>query len=132
MALGKILLVDDEKDIVTLISQYLVAKGYQVVTATRAEDAIQAARSARPDVILMDMMMPDMTGGEAVKLLQSDPRTADIPVLFLTAMITKNGEASGQLNFKVDGRVYDVIAKPVEHGELLGKIEEAMKRKGEG
>ena len=83
----KILTVDDEERIVQLINDILSSKGYDVLTAVSSKEAIRKSKKSSPDLIVMDIMMPDLDGAEAVKLLKEDPSTKDIPILFLSGII---------------------------------------------
>ena len=81
-----ILLVDDNQDFLTAGQQFLATLGYHVTTASDGEQALEAVALERPDIILMDVMMPRLDGWDTLKTLQSSPQTADIPVLMLTAL----------------------------------------------
>jgi two-component system alkaline phosphatase synthesis response regulator PhoP len=81
----KIMAVDDERHIVRLIQVNLERAGYQVVTAFDGADALKKADSERPDVIVLDVMMPKMDGFEVLKRLQANPATREIPIIMLTA-----------------------------------------------
>ncbi len=81
-----ILLVDDNEDFITAGQQFLATLGYHVTTASDGEQALDAVALERPDIILMDVMMPRLNGWDTLKALQSDPETAHIPVLMLTAL----------------------------------------------
>jgi len=112
--LRRVLIVDDEEDIRTIaeVSLQLTA-GWEVATATCAREGIRAARDWRPDAILLDVMMPDMNGPAAVDELQSDPDTAKIPVVLLTAKV----RAADQQRYVRPG-VRGVIAKPFDPMKL--------------
>jgi two-component system alkaline phosphatase synthesis response regulator PhoP/two-component system response regulator VicR len=81
----KIMAVDDERHIVRLIQVNLERAGYQVVTAFDGPDALRKANSERPDLIVLDVMMPKMDGFEVLKRLQANPETREIPIIMLTA-----------------------------------------------
>jgi len=81
----KILAVDDEKHILRLVQINLEKAGYDVYTGSNGQEAIERTREVQPDLIVMDVMMPIMDGFEALKTLKADPKTADIPVIMLTA-----------------------------------------------
>ena len=81
----RILAVDDEKHILRLVQINLEKAGYLVVTATNGREALEAVALERPDLIVMDVMMPEMDGLEALQHLKNDEQTADIPVVMLTA-----------------------------------------------
>jgi len=81
----KILAVDDERHIVRLVEVNLARAGYQVVTAFDGREALEKVKSERPDLIVLDVMMPYMDGFEVLNVLKKDPETKDIPVIMLTA-----------------------------------------------
>ncbi len=85
MATHKILACDDERHIVRLIQVNLERAGYNVITAFDGTDALRKVESDRPDLIVLDVMMPKMDGFEVLKRLQANPETRDIPVIMLTA-----------------------------------------------
>jgi two-component system alkaline phosphatase synthesis response regulator PhoP/two-component system response regulator VicR len=81
----KILTCDDEKNIVRLIQVNLERQGYEVVTAYNGRECLEKVETEQPDLILLDLMMPEMTGFEVLEVLKADPKTAKIPVIMLTA-----------------------------------------------
>ncbi|HNV23616.1 MAG TPA: response regulator, partial [Candidatus Omnitrophota bacterium] len=83
----KILLVDDEKEIVQLLDKKLSQEGFEVIKLSSGKEAVDKTKKYLPDLVLMDIMMPDIDGAEAVKLLQKDTLTRNIPVLFLSGIL---------------------------------------------
>jgi two-component system phosphate regulon response regulator PhoB len=81
----KILIVDDEPDVADLVSYHLKAKGFQVLTETNPTVSIATARSFLPDLVILDIMMPDLNGMQVCRILRADPRLAHVPIIFLTA-----------------------------------------------
>lgn len=114
----KILIVDDEEDILHFLELVLREKGYEVVTASGGHDALTRAQIERPDLVLLDIMMPQMDGWEVLKLLRVDEETAAIPV----AMLSARTEARDRVQGLQEGAI-DYICKPFSLQELLGKIE---------
>ncbi len=114
----KILAVDDEAEVLSLLEKRLVAAGYEVVTATNGKDAIAIAKRDLPALIVLDILMPGMDGSETAAKLQDDPKTRNIPVLFLTCLFTKREE---HLEGHEVGRNF-FVAKPYEPQELLSEI----------
>jgi DNA-binding response OmpR family regulator len=114
----KILIVDDEEDILHFLELVLREKGYQVVTATNGHDALTTAQIEKPDLVLLDIMMPQMDGWEVLKLLRVDDETSDIPV----AMLSARTEAKDRVQGLQEGAI-DYICKPFSLQELLVKIE---------
>jgi CheY-like chemotaxis protein len=88
----KILLVDDSKFLRLATERALARAGYDVTTAVDGENALQMAREKRPDLILLDMLLPKMTGPDVLKALKKDPQTASIAVVALTGLSHKNAE----------------------------------------
>jgi len=114
----KILVVDDEDDILHFLELVLREKGYQVATAMGGQEALTKAQLERPDLVLLDIMMPQMDGWEVLKLLRVDDETASIPV----AMLSARTEARDRVQGLQEGAV-DYICKPFSLQELLGKID---------
>lgn len=119
----RILVVDDEADIVRMLKYNLEKEGYEVATANNGRAAIEKAH-ARPDLIVLDVMMPQMDGWEVIRQLKRTPETASIPVLFLTAKGTEIDEVLG-LELGAD----DYIVKPISPRKLLARIKTALRKK---
>ncbi len=113
-----IMVVDDEDDILHFLELVLREKGYDVVTAASGHEALTTAQIERPDLVLLDIMMPQMDGWEVLKLLRVDEVTASIPV----AMLSARTEAKDRVQGLQEGAI-DYICKPFSLQELLGKIE---------
>ena len=113
----KILLVDDEPNNLKLLQQILTDH-YQLIFAPNGEKALAAANAHAPDLVLLDIMMPDMTGYEVCKRLQEDRKTESIPVIFVTAMGEQDDETRG---FDVGG--VDFIHKPVSGPIVLRRVQ---------
>lgn len=117
MQAGKVLVVDDSPTDLHLITGYLMNNGYTPVTASNAEEAIQKALSEKPDLVLMDVVMPGMNGYEATRALSKNPDTANIPVLIISS--------KGQDTDKIWGMrqgAKDYLVKPVDEKTLIAKI----------
>ena len=123
----RILIVDDEQKILKLLDIELSAMGYDVIQAENARQAVEKAKAGSPNLILMDVILPDMTGAQAVKILKDHADTKNIPVVFLTAMVERKEGQGGWASINVDEHRYPVIAKPVDSEELLLKVKEALK-----
>ncbi len=119
----KILVVDDEKDIIDLLSYNLNKEGFSVITARNGRDALESARQ-KPDLIILDVMMPEMNGLQVVQELKKDKNTASIPVLLLTAKGSEIDEIVG-LEVGAD----DYIVKPVKIGKIIARVHTALRRK---
>lgn len=121
-----VLVVDDNKDTLTLLDTELSYEGFRVIQAHNGRDAFLKAQNFLPDLVLMDIVMPDMNGGQAIKMLKDNPKTKNIPVIFLTAMLTKEEEKLGQAGISVEGTTYPTIAKPFTAEELMSEINKVM------
>jgi len=116
----KILLIDDEKDFCFFVKQNLEATGeFAVITANRGEEGIDLAREKKPDLILLDILMPNLSGPDAAEILKNDPQTKEIPLIFLTAVVTKD-EMGVESIREIGGQNF--IAKPVDTESLVSSI----------
>ena len=121
----KILLVDDEESITRTLKLFLDRRGgYEVRTENRGSQAIQVARDFRPDLIVLDIVMPDADGGAIAQDLGEDPELKSVPIVFLSALIKEN-EIGGQGVVIGDGG-HTYLAKPVEPDALIGHIQERL------
>ncbi len=115
----KILIVDDERDALFILEKELAARGYSVITADNGNDALHLAKSEHPDLIILDLLMPDMSGWIIDARLKGDLKTKDIPVILLTCLLQKKEEEE-------QGRVISdqvFIAKPYSIEGLSTQIE---------
>ncbi|MDD3375468.1 MAG: response regulator [Candidatus Omnitrophica bacterium] len=124
--MSKILIVDDEPDILKILEKELSAEGYDVLKAATGLQSIDLAKQDTPDLILMDMILPDMGGAEAIKAMKNYPELKNVPVLFITAMVKLEEETDDPLKINIDNSWYDTIAKPFDREELLKKIKETL------
>ena len=119
----KILLVDDEPDVLELLEFNLEAAGYSTVTAVDGADALTKARRYQPNLIIMDVMMPEMNGLEACKVLRRDPNLATVPIILLTA---RAGEIDRVLGLELGAN--DYLTKPFSPRELVLRVKELLRR----
>lgn len=126
MVYKKILIVDDEEETLRLMDKKLTAEGYHVIRAKSAAEALQKAKSLLPDLILMDIMLPDKDGPAAVQILQTEPTIKDIPVIFVSGILSKADSEDVELDLKVAGRSYFAFPKPFTPAALLNKIHEVL------
>ncbi|MBD1431281.1 response regulator transcription factor [Sphingobacterium sp. DN00404] len=119
----KILVVDDERDIVDLISYSLTKEGYQVYQAYNGKEGIEVAKQVNPDLIILDVMMPEMDGIEACRLMRSMPEFKQTFMVFLTARSEEYSEIAG-FNVGAD----DYIAKPIKPRALMSRINAILRR----
>jgi len=113
---GTILVVDDLPQNVRLLEAVLVPRGYTVVAATSGREALERAASDPPDLILLDIVMPEMDGYEVCRTLRADPATSFLPIV----MITASGEQEKVV--AIESGADDFIAKPFDHAELLARV----------
>ncbi len=119
MSKATILLIDDETQLLTLLTDILEARGYSVITADNGTDGYNLATSKRPDVIILDLAMPDIDGGQVAQHLRETPQTEHIPIIFLTALLSKDIEANNK--HIVGGNI--MFAKPCDFGDLIKQID---------
>ena len=118
----KILVVDDEKDIVEMLKYNLQKEGYKVSTAYNGKEALERAQQ-RPDLILLDIMMPEIDGFQVLKSLKQNTNTRSIPVLFLTA---KGAETDEIVGLEIGAE--DYIVKPISIGKILARVRAVLRR----
>src|SRR5690606_17728592 len=119
----KILLVDDEPDILEIVSYNLTTEGYQVITAENGIEAVKKAKKELPHLIILDVMMPEMDGIEACELIRKDPNLKDVVITFLTA----RGEDYSQLA-GFDAGADDYITNPIKPKVLVSKVKALLRR----
>jgi two-component system alkaline phosphatase synthesis response regulator PhoP len=123
--MAKILIAEDERDIRDLITFTLRFAGYEVVAANNGEEAVGLAQQERPDLILMDVRMPRMTGYEACAVMKEDPNLKDIPVIFLSA---KGQESEIQAGMSAGATEY--LLKPFAPDQLTARIQSILTQRG--
>ena len=121
MAKGKILVVDDEIYIVHILDFSLGMEGYDVVTALDGEQALEKIKTEKPDLIVLDIMMPKLDGYEVCKTIKSDPATKQIPVILLSA---KGRNVDQKMGFDVGAD--DYITKPFSPRKLVERINQLL------
>lgn len=121
--IGKILVVDDEKDIVEMIQYNLESNGYEVEAVNNGVDAMSKAATFKPDLILLDVMMPHKDGIQTCIELRSKPAFNDIVVIFLTALADEAAEIKG-----LEAGADDYISKPIKPKLLLSRVQSAFRR----
>ena len=124
--LVRILIVDDSEVTGKLLSSLLTEKGFQVKVLTEGAGVVNEAMKFNPNLILMDLLLADIDGADAVKLLLKHRRTADIPILFLSAILEKNDQQSNTIS--VNEREFPALSKSITSMELLNSINKALKK----
>ncbi len=123
--MAKILIAEDERDIRDLVAFTLRFAGHEVVAVANGEEAVQAAGQENPDLILMDVRMPRMTGYEACEKMKADPKLSKIPVVFLSA---KGQEAEIRTGLQAGADEY--LLKPFAPSELTERVGELLVKYG--
>lgn len=121
MARKRILIVDDEEDIVNLVRLILEDAGYEVHADTSGAEALKRLRNENFDLVLLDIMMPTVTGWEVLRALRSELRTRDIPVALLTARASPQDD-----NQRHPTDFCDYITKPFESGDLITRVRQIL------
>jgi len=121
--MAKILIVDDEKDFHTMMTIRLESYGYEVISAYDGREGLEMDKSESPDLILLDVMMPEMDGFEVCNLLKNDKQYSGIPIIICTGMTQKV-----DLEMSNKAGADDYITKPFDHNILRSKIEELLKK----
>jgi DNA-binding response OmpR family regulator len=114
---AQIMVVDDDPDTVSILSRHLQREGFVAIEATSGAECLRIVRDHPVDVILLDLMMPDMDGFQVCRALKSDPSTAEIPVIMITARDDLDARAEG-----IRLGVSDFLAKPVFRRQLANRI----------
>ena len=121
---AKILVVDDTPQNVKLLADLLRAKGYTVATASAGPEALELVETERPDIVLLDVMMPGMTGYEVCQKIRANPATGILPVVMVTALDPAQERIKG-----LDAGADDFLSKPVNHAELLARVRSLVRVK---
>jgi CheY-like chemotaxis protein len=123
MGKGRILVVEDDADISKMLRIYFDSQGYEVLVATRGNDALDVCRTKLPNVIVLDINLPDMDGFEVCRILRNNTRTSYVPIIFLTQRDERSDKISG-LELGAD----DYITKPFDIEELKLRVEGTIRR----
>jgi PleD family two-component response regulator len=122
-----ILIVEDDLDIADMLNSYFRVQGYDVLTVNWGEDGIRACQTTRPDLVILDIRLPDIDGFEVAKTLRGNRRTKDIPIIFLTEKRERNDRLKG-LELKAD----DYITKPFDVLELRLRVRNVLNHSRQG
>jgi two-component system phosphate regulon response regulator PhoB len=122
-----VLLVDDERDLLSLVDFNLRAAGFETLLATNGEQALAQLRRRVPDLVLLDLMLPDVSGTEICRTIKADPRTRHVPVVMLTA---KGEEVDRVVGFELGAD--DYVTKPFSVRELVLRLKAVLRRAGAG
>ena len=125
--LKKVLVVEDDPSMMKLLRKWLAVAGCTVFEAEKGLPALESAKKIQPDLILLDLMLPDIGGTEVVKRLKAYTETKDIPIIFMTAYMGVEKD-KGDETLEVDGKKYPIFAKPLHNKKLLSAIRKSINR----
>lgn len=124
---SKILIVEDDLDVAEMLNAYFRVQGYEVYTVNWGEDGVRSCQTVHPDLVILDIRLPDIDGYEVARRLRSDRRTAEVPIIFLTEKRDRADRLQG-LEIGAD----DYITKPFDVQELRLRVRNALKRMSQG
>jgi len=124
---SKILIVEDDLDVAEMLNAYFRVQGYEVFTVNWGEDGVRSCQTVHPDLVILDIRLPDIDGYEVARRLRSDRRTAEVPIIFLTEKRDRADRLQG-LEIGAD----DYITKPFDVQELRLRVRNALKRMSQG
>jgi CheY-like chemotaxis protein len=114
--------VDDEEHIVELVKVLLEQEGYEVITALNGKECLEKLKTVKPDLILLDMMMPGMSGREVCEKIRENPKTKDLKIAFLT--VARFSETGKDVLKKM--KVVDYITKPFDNDDLIQRVKKLV------
>ncbi|MGC2061426.1 MAG: HD domain-containing phosphohydrolase [Thermodesulfovibrionales bacterium] len=117
----KILIVDDEESNLKLLTRWLIPLGYDIELASNGEEALQKTKANRPDLVILDIMMPTMDGYEACSLIKADPETKNIPIIMVTALHDRESKLKG-----LSVSANDFLSKPIDQAELTIRVKNLL------
>jgi DNA-binding response OmpR family regulator len=117
-----IMVVDDEESLRELLNAILTSEGFKVIAASDGKDCLRKLGSSKPDLVLLDMMMPGMSGRETCEKIRADQKTKDLKVIFLT--VAKFSETGRDTLKKM--KVLDYITKPFDNDDLIKRIKKVL------
>ncbi len=119
----KVLFIDDDEDLINIFSAALMKEGFEIASSLTGEEGIQKTKDEKPDVILLDQVMPDMSGNDVLKALKENPDTKSIPVILLS-----NFSQEELVKGAIDRGAVDYLFKyQVEPKDVVAKVKEALK-----
>jgi DNA-binding response OmpR family regulator len=120
----KILIVDDEADFLDLLRLRFKEEGFSIATAVNGLDAVKKARTVMPDVILLDVMLPELDGFAVCEVLRKDAATAAIPIIMVTGLCGQLTRCAG-----IDSGATDFVTKPTTPDEIVSKVADMLERR---
>ncbi len=122
----KIILLEDDRSSAKLVSTFLEKRGYQVLESHSARFAIELALKERPDLLIADILLPDMKGSDAVKELRASSVGKDLKVLFITSLLNKGDQPMKEIKLTVDGIDYPALGKPFKPDQLVEIVQRLL------
>ena len=122
----EIFIVDDDRDLASLTKMALVKNGYQVSVFHDAYRVLEALKDKTPSLILMDIMLPQVSGAEAVKRIKKEERLRHVPIIFMTALVNTTEEDLEKKGIKVGETNYKTFGKPYEIDELIKMVDQTI------
>ncbi len=120
----KILIVEDEEPNLKILVNWLVSERYDIAAAVNGREAVEKSKACSPDLIILDIMMPEMDGYEACRLIKADPATTNIPIIIVTALNDRGSKLKG-----LDAGANDFLSKPIDQAELVIRVKNLLKIK---
>ncbi len=120
----KILVVEDEADFLDLLRLYFKQEGFAIATATNGLDAVKKARSLMPDLILLDVMLPELDGFAVCEILRNDSATASIPVVMLTGLCGQMSRCAG-----IESGATEFVTKPASPEDIVSKVKTMLQQR---
>jgi two-component system alkaline phosphatase synthesis response regulator PhoP len=117
----KILVVEDQPDLLELLREHFKIEGFAIATATNGVDAVRKARSLNPDLVLLDVVLPELDGFAVCEVLRKDPATAKLPILMITGLPGQLTRCAG-----MESGATDFVTKPVTPSELLARVKDML------
>ncbi len=124
----KILIIEDDPHVLKLCAHILLKEGFEVSQASTAAEALQKLGQGRPDLLIVDLMLPDMNGGEIIQQARKK-YACQAPAIFLTGMITKKEEESSSIYLKVENENYPAIAKPFDQIQFIDIVKKQFQKR---
>ena len=118
----RILLIDDDRDLCHLTTVALIRHGHKVSAFQNAEVGINHARNFKPELILLDIMLPGTSGAEVAKMLKADKEFKGIPIIFLSALVGSGEKGLEETGLIIDGVQYEILGKPYEIEKLIEAV----------
>ncbi len=124
----KILIIEDDPQVLRLCDHILAQEGFEIVKASSGAEALKKIQEDRPDLLIVDLMLPDMNGAEIIQEAKAK-YACQAPVIFLTGMITKKEEEVNNITLKVENQNYPAIAKPFDRSQLIDLVKAQFQKK---